>query len=65
MRKTAKTTGLLALVLGQLFLYAACGSSQSKAGAESNGVPTEMGTDADSTNTPYMDTTAARDSGQQ
>ncbi len=53
------------MVLGQLFFYTACGSSQSKTGAESNGVPTEMGTDTDSTNTPYMDTTATPDSGQQ
>ncbi len=48
---------VIALVLSTV-AFVSCGNSQS----ESNGVPTQMGTDADSTDTPYMDTTATSDS---
>jgi len=56
-----KKIGIMAAVVLSTLAFAGCGNSQGETEAESNGVPTQMGTDADSTATPYMDTTAAPD----
>ncbi len=51
-----KSMLVAALVLGTM-AFTGCGSND-QTNSESNGAPTQMGTDADSTNTPYNDTTS-------
>jgi hypothetical protein len=46
-----------AIVLGTV-AFTGCGDKTDGTNSESNGAPTEMGTDADSTTTPYTDTSS-------
>jgi|GEM_PF-3469932 len=49
------------MIVGAIILsvisFAGCGN-QSETDTRTNNAPTQMGTDADSTSTPYMDTTS-------
>lgn len=51
-----KTIVLVLTIVGMVNVFSACGNNTS----ESRNAPTQMGTDTDSSETPYMDTTGAK-----